>query len=563
MIKRLLVLFLVFVILLSSFPNIVLTVMAAPQTHPNTYTNTGDQRADIIGVALTQVGYREGPNNDTKYGEFFNLNYHAWCGLFVSWCAVQAGVPDSVLIKTGIASPQSYGLKQEPAGYIPKPGDLYFTPNYSHVGIVYYVEGDYFYSLEGNTWDGTYEEGVYKRRLLLRNVVFASPNYSGGKECSYIQGVENAHPHKEYYKCHHCGDYYYTGKTITSEQCQTCKELNCSHNFSAFQSAGSNQHIRSCSLCGKKESNNHTWNSGSVIKSATCKESGKKTYRCTACGEEKSETIPKKNDHDFSEWKFKDEKTHTRICAVCAKIESKEHDIKDVWETDGEAHWKECEVCDHLIEKSDHEFGAYCDSPCEICNYVREGGHPFSEEWSVNDDQHWKACNNCESKDMVEDHVYDAACDETCNVCGYSRVTEHSYGVVWETDSESHWYSCGVCGKVKDMEAHNASYVSRKGALQYCTVCNLCLTKEDEHTHGYDEVWQDENYHYGTCSCGLDMPQEVHVWEIKSGICQICSASFPEPAKTENDMIPLYAAGIGVLGLVFAIVLLTFARKKR
>mgnify|MGYP003301165725 CR=1 FL=1 len=37
--------------------------------HENTYKNTGNMRDNIIGVALTQVGYREGSNNYTKYGE--------------------------------------------------------------------------------------------------------------------------------------------------------------------------------------------------------------------------------------------------------------------------------------------------------------------------------------------------------------------------------------------------------------------------------------------------------------------------------------------------------------
>ena len=41
---------------------------AAASDYPNTYVNTGNQRKDIIGVALTQLGYAEGANNDSKYG---------------------------------------------------------------------------------------------------------------------------------------------------------------------------------------------------------------------------------------------------------------------------------------------------------------------------------------------------------------------------------------------------------------------------------------------------------------------------------------------------------------
>lgn len=43
--------------------NLVLLVSA---DYENTYTNTGNQRADIIGVAKTQIGYTEGSNNNNK-----------------------------------------------------------------------------------------------------------------------------------------------------------------------------------------------------------------------------------------------------------------------------------------------------------------------------------------------------------------------------------------------------------------------------------------------------------------------------------------------------------------
>ena len=67
--RKILALALLAVLLIRSLP---LTVSA---DYENTYTNTGDQRADIIGVALTQVGYQEGKgtglyNNDTKYGDW-------------------------------------------------------------------------------------------------------------------------------------------------------------------------------------------------------------------------------------------------------------------------------------------------------------------------------------------------------------------------------------------------------------------------------------------------------------------------------------------------------------
>ena len=82
----------------------------ANAAYENTYANTGNMRNDIIGVALTQVGYTEGANNYTKYGVWYGQPNSPWCGMFVSWCANQAGIPTSVLKRTGIANPSNFGL---------------------------------------------------------------------------------------------------------------------------------------------------------------------------------------------------------------------------------------------------------------------------------------------------------------------------------------------------------------------------------------------------------------------------------------------------------------------
>lgn len=46
---------------------------------------------DIIDIAAAEIGYRETGNNQTKYGAWFGMNGAAWCHMFASWCADQAG----------------------------------------------------------------------------------------------------------------------------------------------------------------------------------------------------------------------------------------------------------------------------------------------------------------------------------------------------------------------------------------------------------------------------------------------------------------------------------------
>ena len=561
MFKRILFLLCAAVILLTCLTQAAVEVSATPQTHPNTYVNTGDQKADLIGVALTQVGYYEGPGNDTKYGEYFNLNYHAWCGLFVSWCAAQAGIPDSVMKKTGIASPQSFGLKQHPAGYVPKSGDLFFTPSYGHVGIVYYVEGDHFYTLEGNTWDSSGIHGVYIRKKMIKDAVYATPNYQTANSCTYVKGNESKHPHKEFYKCNHCGDYYYTGKTGTSSSCQTCKELACKHSYGTYSKTNNSTHSRTCKLCGKKESAAHTWNGGTVTKAATCKATGTLVQNCTVCAAEKKSTIPKSQEHNYEEWLTVDEETHSRTCSICNKTEKESHKADEEWTTDSSNHWKLCSLCHVVIGEENHVFGEFCDSPCEICGIVRFEKHLLQQQWSTDENSHWYSCENCDAIEEFGEHVFDAICDETCNTCGYERKTEHSYSSEWISDGENHWIECQVCGAVKDLQKHTANSIDRKGAMQYCVVCAVGLTSATEHIHGFDNVYCDENYHYGTCSCGMEMEKEVHVWEMQSGICQICSAVYVEPKADYQELIPWAAGGAGLL--VLGSTLLAFVLKKR
>lgn len=55
--------------------------------------------AKIVEVAKKEIGYKEGKNNDNKYGKAFGLNNQPWCAEFVWWVAKQAG-EDSKILKT-------------------------------------------------------------------------------------------------------------------------------------------------------------------------------------------------------------------------------------------------------------------------------------------------------------------------------------------------------------------------------------------------------------------------------------------------------------------------------
>lgn len=53
----------------------------------------------ILKTAAGEIGYREGEDNDTKYGIEFGLNNQPWCVMFLWWCFKHSGggelFPDS------------------------------------------------------------------------------------------------------------------------------------------------------------------------------------------------------------------------------------------------------------------------------------------------------------------------------------------------------------------------------------------------------------------------------------------------------------------------------------
>ncbi len=131
---------------------------------------TGDMAYDIVSVALSQVGYREG-NSDSelhggnKYGSYdYNeysywwdgMSQRGWCAAFVTWCARQAGISPAVLKGTLAANPVAFDLTLSPKStHEPRIGDLiFFDWDYDgssdHVGLVAKVSAQKVLVVHGN-----------------------------------------------------------------------------------------------------------------------------------------------------------------------------------------------------------------------------------------------------------------------------------------------------------------------------------------------------------------------------------------------------------------------------
>lgn len=163
---------------------------------------TGNPCDDFVNIALSQVGYYEGSysgsikakNGRTEYGRRFNIQ-DSWCAMFVSWCAMEAGVYQSAVGKLiGVpydayatsrtyAGAKGYGVYHSvisefrgssgikyPAAesplYVPQKGDIFVTKG--HTGIVtenFDAQANKASVVEGN-WGHAV---VSSRKITLKN----------------------------------------------------------------------------------------------------------------------------------------------------------------------------------------------------------------------------------------------------------------------------------------------------------------------------------------------------------------------------------------------------------
>lgn len=112
----------------------------------------------VLDIARSQLGYKEGRGNDTKYGQWYGMNRQPWCAMFVSWCASQAGVPTSIIPKHAYTpSGAAFFKKRKQWHKTPQVGDIVYYSiaglgRISHVGIVEEVHGPKSWTaIEGNT----------------------------------------------------------------------------------------------------------------------------------------------------------------------------------------------------------------------------------------------------------------------------------------------------------------------------------------------------------------------------------------------------------------------------
>lgn len=117
---------------------------------------------DLIAIARKEIGYKEGANNNTKYGKAFGMNNVSWCCIFVWWCFQQAGLQSKILKTAGVEALEAWAIKNKftvPVASI-QPKDLILY-DFNHSGHAEHIEIasstvnslHNFHAIGGNTSD--------------------------------------------------------------------------------------------------------------------------------------------------------------------------------------------------------------------------------------------------------------------------------------------------------------------------------------------------------------------------------------------------------------------------
>lgn len=116
-------------------------------------------------VARSQVGYREGTNNNNKYGVWFGFNHVAWCAIFLSWLSANSGL--TYLGKpwrfASTIAARDHAKRNHRWTTTPTVGTyamMAHTSTTGHVGfVIALLSGGRVVTIEGNTNDQGAREG--------------------------------------------------------------------------------------------------------------------------------------------------------------------------------------------------------------------------------------------------------------------------------------------------------------------------------------------------------------------------------------------------------------------
>ena len=176
--------------------------------------------------------------------------------------------------------------------------------------------------------------------------------------------------------CKQAGENTRSCKVCGKEETETVNKL--THSDSSYVEAFDNDyHWLECPTCKQVKENSkeeHTFNGYVSNNDATCEANGTETAKCTSCSKTHTrEVADTMLEHVFSNYVSDNNATceangtETSKCNTCNETHTREvansileHEVnKDVWQSDDEAHWHQCENCTYTEDLVEHEVAEW------------------------------------------------------------------------------------------------------------------------------------------------------------------------------------------------------------
>ncbi len=285
--------------------------------------------------------------------------------------------------------------------------------------------------------------------------------------------------------------------------------------------------------------------------------------------------------------------TAKKQCEICnqsyGEFDPNNHTHLSDWTSNETGHWKTCNDCGTIIEKTAHtysewqitqeptatEAGTKC-RECSVCHYKETATippDPCTHErstWVPADDgvHHVKKCTDCGA--IIEEAAHSggaATCNakKKCEVCGepYGGLDTSNHTALsdWASDETHHWKTCAGCNATGiDNAAHTfGEWIIDKEATATeagakCRECSVCHYKETAAippvpcTHE-GSTWEPANggvHHVKKCTnCGAELDTGEHNFaycdnmdDFHTMTCDVCGEARIEPHDFSHKTVP-------------------------
>ena len=285
----------------------------------------------------------------------------------------------------------------------------------------------------------------------------------------------------EYWYCGGCGKYFSDSEgTAEIGYSDTVIPATGIHTAAGEWQKDDASHWKHCSVCNQEiEKAAHSGGTANCHAKAVCE----------VCGADYGQLAPGSHDGD-TEIRDKKEATETEdgytgdtYCKGCNKVISTgttipatghTHSYTGDWQSDGDGHWKLCDICSEPGEKTPHSGGTancHAKAACQVCS---------ADYGALDVDNHdggTEIKNKKEATETEEGYTGDTYCkgcdqllERGTSIPRLEPGHDHSYTGDWQSDGDGHWKLCDICSEPGEKTPHNGGTANchAKAACQVC-----------------------------------------------------------------------------------------------